>query len=744
MKNYTSFYGGEKKSFYGFFIQNTSEERVLKRGPSQTVSFNAEKLVQLLSLIADFYPIQNGNGQPSPENIQAISGRTFADVCISPTLDAGDGKIYHVIFPTQVGTAYGGTIDMINKTLTINYLYKTFTGQEDWEIYFPPRTARYCRLVLGEHGSVINDSGICSHFPQKLINSSQSSIEDGQRIVNSSAIPYAIICIRYVEKQKTVDEFKDWLREQYNAGTPVQVAYKISNPTVYNIDIDSVTLYPNNNNIWIENGDITIQYKINKNVYYNTVNGNPCILDKSMNTSITNLLLDIQPMQDLHGYDAPWSAGGEKNLLNPNNYKVGYYINSNGALVVGDKNIAYDKYILLEAGKTYTISCNSTLRNIGICLYASNKSTVLSRYNNYNVTSVTIAANSSVRYVRFWFDIDGTVMTIARLEAKQPQFELGSVATSYVPYSNICPIVGFTDLQIIRCGKNLIDPSQFVNKTIAGEGNFIDKNDRVMTGYIDIIAGETYIPSCEPGKSFVACRFYKSDKTPVVNNGNITTLPITAPSNAKYVCIVFKKDDDSTFNILELMNAQLEFGSIATTYEPYYGNLYNITFPSEAGTVYGGTLDVTRSLLTVDRLYKSLDGTEGWALFSGAVADRSYFYLVIGDSGSVVNDSGICSHFMPVNITSNTTVVGQKIVNSAANNARLLIRPKDAANATVDTFKTWLAGEAQAGTPVQICYKISNPIVYQLTPTQINALDNLTILTTDVNNITATYKAKNK
>lgn len=35
------------------------------------------------------------------------------------------------------------------------------------------------------------------------------------------------------------------------------------------------------------------------------------------------------------------------------------------------------------------------------------------------------------------------------------------------------------------------------------------------------------------------------------------------------------------------------------TYEPYQGNTYNIEFPSEAGTVYGGTLDVTNGVLTV-------------------------------------------------------------------------------------------------------------------------------------------------
>ena len=35
------------------------------------------------------------------------------------------------------------------------------------------------------------------------------------------------------------------------------------------------------------------------------------------------------------------------------------------------------------------------------------------------------------------------------------------------------------------------------------------------------------------------------------------------------------------------------------TFEPYQEETYSITFPSEAGTVYGGTLDVTSGVLTV-------------------------------------------------------------------------------------------------------------------------------------------------
>lgn len=46
---------------------------------------------------------------------------------------------------------------------------------------------------------------------------------------------------------------------------------------------------------------------------------------------------------------------------------------------------------------------------------------------------------------------------------------------------------------------------------------------------------------------------------------------------------------------------QLELDSTATAYEPYSGQTYDITFPTEAGTVYGGTLDAPKGELVVDR-----------------------------------------------------------------------------------------------------------------------------------------------
>ena len=72
-----------------------------------------------------------------------------------------------------------------------------------------------------------------------------------------------------------------------------------------------------------------------------------------------------------------------------------------------------------------------------------------------------------------------------------------------------------------------------------------------------------------------------------------------------------------------ISNIQLELGSTATDYEPHAGQTYDIAFPTEAGTVYGGTLDVTTGVLTVDRA--QIASYAGETLPSTWISDRDVY-----------------------------------------------------------------------------------------------------------------------
>ena len=188
----------------------------------------------------------------------------------------------------------------------------------------------------------------------------------------------------------------------------------------------------------------------------------------------------------------------------------------------------------------------------------------------------------------------------------------------------------------------------------------------------------------------------------------------------------------------DVVSFQLEQGSVPTEYEAYSEETFTTAFPVEAGTVYGGVLDLTAGTLTVDSAFLSLSGNETWGI--NGSGNSAYFYTEIGELRAVLDRTGICSHFTPEVIDTNTTMVGQRIINATSlNAAELFIRPNDVASLDVQSFKSWLAEQANANTPVQVVYKLTTPIVYTLTPVQITAAEGNNTFWTDCGTLVIEY-----
>ena len=161
-----------------------------------------------------------------------------------------------------------------------------------------------------------------------------------------------------------------------------------------------------------------------------------------------------------------------------------------------------------------------------------------------------------------------------------------------------------------------------------------------------------------------------------------------------------------------------------------------VYFPEEAGEVCGGVLDLAGGQLTVTKGYRRLDGTEAWQKL-GTV--RPYFFLNIGAGGTVIDDSGICSHFAPAEISTSNTETGQRITNSGANYARILIRPEGFADMTLDDFTAWLASQAAANKPVQIVYTLTQPVEYAIGPRNFTTRAGTNCVTADCGPVSVEY-----
>lgn len=132
-------------------------------------------------------------------------------------------------------------------------------------------------------------------------------------------------------------------------------------------------------------------------------------------------------------------------------------------------------------------------------------------------------------------------------------------------------------------------------------------------------------------------------------------------------------------------------------------------------------------LLAEDMLLISLDGTEDWRQISSTPGDPvNYYYMVIGEVNSIVANVAVCSHYKRTTITASTTNVGMNTINSTSSGtARFAFRPDLTLYGTIAAWKQYLAGQAAAGTPVQICWQPSQIVETRLTAAAVCASNGL-------------------
>ena len=192
---------------------------------------------------------------------------------------------------------------------------------------------------------------------------------------------------------------------------------------------------------------------------------------------------------------------------------------------------------------------------------------------------------------------------------------------TFEPYSNICPIIGHTGVELTRTGKNLFDPNSSENEWVS-KSNEIghvqqSKSMRIPTKEGDTITLSNGTPSS--GSNVLLIAFLDGNDTvlsrSVIISGE-TYLTKTAPSGTVSAIVAF-------YQWQEVTNAQLELGSTATAYEPYRGEPHSITFPQAQSPVYGGEVDWTNGVLRVTNV--NIASYNGETLPSVWISDRDVY-----------------------------------------------------------------------------------------------------------------------
>lgn len=456
-----------------------------------------------------------------------------------------------------------------------------------------------------------------------------------------------------------------------------------------------------------------------------TITGDILTFEADNDHALADLKVAIDPVQDLHGYDNPWPEGGGKNLIDyttayegaPYGGDVGTVITltpSSKTLTINNNTISCTvsgnwqgvNFITrnLSAG-TYHFHCNlSSTPNSRMSIYTVDGTTNAIK-SKYVSTSSTIidrdleVENNDYVVLQEAVSVAGTITFI------DLQVESGSAYTLWAPYSNICPISGFTGANVVRTGKNLCNNAGILNGyyDVTNNGVFVASNNWKSCQKIRVRPNTKYYVSGNNSTSgtYTGYMIYWDENGALLSYQSPNNFIITP---AKACWMAFYTATSSYSGTM-----QIEEGNSATEYEPF-GLSLPISWQTEAGTVYGGELDVTSGVLTVT--HKQIDlGDCSWIYYSNTGGFRTDY--VKNEIRTGADPKLVCSQYK--NVYVNNWLLQDCIITGWASYTSGNIIVKDTRYSDVSTFKTAMDG-------VKCVYPLAEPLTYQLTPHQISTL----------------------
>ncbi len=313
---------------------------------------------------------------------------------------------------------------------------------------------------------------------------------------------------------------------------------------------------------------------------------------------------------------------------------------------------------------------------------------------------------------------------------------------------NIRPISGWTGAEVTRTGKNLLR-YPYYDSTKTGNGLTVtDNGDGTLTANGTTTATlffNLYRNTADD------CLRLKAGTYRIPAIGNTTNLSFNwyfvggSSISTGSAERTFTLENDSDVYCFLRFEANVTFSNVVVSpmllaapetdlaYESYHGNTYSITFPSEAGTVYGGTLDVTKGKLTVDRAMVDA-GTLQWSKDSSGTLYAPWPQKKAGSLKMT------CSALATLDSSfsfSNYAGYPDNVIGGNTNATNQYFYAKATAYATAADFKTAMSG-------VQLCYEIKTPVIYDLTPTEVRTLLGTNNIWADCGDSTVEYRADTK
>lgn len=240
----------------------------------QVVSFQAgEAGLPFEKMVVQIKPVQSGTGDPSPDNIRPITGWTMVNL-YQAGQNMEDARVFRFTFPSEAGTVYGGTLNVLTGEMMVDRFLYVYDGTEGFTKSSTALNGFYNNLQASQ----------LPHSWPRMINYSTELLDisteiSSMFIVTRSPAEYRNIYWRcYLDSGMnfnvdpeifgtTTESFKAKLTELYAAGTPVSVFAKIINPLAFHLSTQEITTLLGQNYIWADTGDIEVKFTNVKEMY---------------------------------------------------------------------------------------------------------------------------------------------------------------------------------------------------------------------------------------------------------------------------------------------------------------------------------------------------------------------------------------------------------------------------------------------------------------------------------------------
>lgn len=470
----------------------------------------------------------------------------------------------------------------------------------------------------------------------------------------------------------------------------------------------------------------------------------------------------MKPIQDLHGYSAPWIGGEGSNKLDfasasatrvtvdgtADNFTLA--INASGNAVLSFSLplsfVGKTLYLSGELVRTGTHTIDTAVQ-----LYTGGSAYTPLAYYTENALSlsdlaVAVPADATSLALRIDANLDGDDKTGETVTVQN--FRLCTEeGQSWSPYENICPIYGCTGAALTRAGKNLLhntkasavvsgvtitvneDGSVLANGTASGNATFIIP--------FSLPAGNYYFNGCpadgETGTKYSAFlwdmtantfpkRWDGSTAAEVdIGDGSLHEFQAAEGHDLQFELRVYSGFTAENLLFKPMICADSETDP---AFEAYRGDTYSVDWTDEAGIVYGGTLDFVSGLLTVTQRSYAINGSiaaTGVSPVDGAPEYTRFFNHLAGSlTYPAISQSKprfICDSLPTKSGT--TYNIAESSVTSLSSYPQAAVFKMPASLIGSDAAS--IAAYLQAH-PIQIVVPLETPVTYQLTPQEINTL----------------------